>query len=48
MVVDRLLPGPSSRAAANRVQRGRDSESRWTPRVVTALTDRAAVANNEL
>jgi hypothetical protein len=30
------------------VQRGRDSESRWTPTLVTALTDKAAVANNEL
>jgi NAD(P)-dependent dehydrogenase (short-subunit alcohol dehydrogenase family) len=47
-MADRLLPGPSSSAAANRVQRGRDSESRWTPTLVTALTDKAAVANNEL
>jgi len=47
MLVDRLLPGPTS-ANGNRVQRGRESESRWTPRIVTALTDKAAVANNEL
>ena len=48
MLADRLLPGPSSSASGNRVQRGRDSESRWTPHVVTALTDKAAVANNEM
>jgi NAD(P)-dependent dehydrogenase (short-subunit alcohol dehydrogenase family) len=47
MLVDRLLPGPTS-ANGNRLRRGRDSESGWVPRVVTALTDRAAVANNEL
>ncbi|HTI36011.1 MAG TPA: SDR family oxidoreductase [Vicinamibacterales bacterium] len=47
MLVDRLLPGPSG-AGGDRVQRGRESESRWAPRIVTALTDKAAVANNEL
>ena len=47
MLVDRLLPGPTG-SNGNQLQRGRDSESRWTPRVITALTDKAAVANNEL
>jgi NAD(P)-dependent dehydrogenase (short-subunit alcohol dehydrogenase family) len=47
MLVDAVLPAPTS-ANGNRLQRGRDSESRWTPRIVTALTDKAAVANNEL
>jgi len=48
MIVTRMLPsatGPSG----NHIVKGRDTESpgRWTPSVVTALTDRAAVANNE-
>jgi hypothetical protein len=30
------------------MQTGRESESTWTPRVITALTDRAAAANNEI
>ena len=47
MLVDRLLPRPTN-ANGDRLQRGRESESRWTPRVVTALTDKAAMANNEL
>jgi NAD(P)-dependent dehydrogenase (short-subunit alcohol dehydrogenase family) len=46
-LVNRFLPGPNG-AGGNRLQRGRDSESRWTPRVVTGLTDNAAVANNEV
>jgi NAD(P)-dependent dehydrogenase (short-subunit alcohol dehydrogenase family) len=48
MIVTRMLPsatGPSG----NHIVKGRDTEprGRWTPSVVTALTDRAAVANNE-
>ncbi|HEX4567547.1 MAG TPA: hypothetical protein VH138_13005, partial [Vicinamibacterales bacterium] len=48
MIVTRLLPtatGPSG----NHIMRGRDTErpARRMRSVVTALTDRAAVANNE-
>ncbi len=48
MAVSRMLPartGPSG----NEIVKGRDTQprTRWTPSVVTALTDRAAVANNE-
>ena len=47
MIVSRMLPlatGPSG----NQILKGRQTESaRWTPSVVTALTDRAAAANNE-
>jgi NAD(P)-dependent dehydrogenase (short-subunit alcohol dehydrogenase family) len=47
MLVDRLLPGPTN-ATGDQRRRGREAESRWTPRAVTALTDKAAVANNEM
>ncbi len=47
VLVDRLLPGPTS-GIGDRLRRGREAESRWTPRLVTALTDKAAVANNEM
>jgi NAD(P)-dependent dehydrogenase (short-subunit alcohol dehydrogenase family) len=46
-LVARLLPGPNG-ALGNAIKKGRESESRWTPSVVTRLTDRAAVANNEI
>jgi hypothetical protein len=46
-LANRLLPGPA-RVSGDRTQRGRDSQSRWAPSVATALSDRAAVANNEL
>ena len=42
----RILPR-STGAEGNVARRGRDSESRWAPSVVTALTDQAAVLNNE-
>src|SRR3954464_11053342 len=45
--VARMLPGPNG-AQGNAIKKGRDSESSWTPSVVTKLTDRAAVANNEI
>jgi NAD(P)-dependent dehydrogenase (short-subunit alcohol dehydrogenase family) len=47
MLVSRLLPGPGG-ASGDQARRGRESESRWTPHLVTALTDRAAAANNEM
>jgi NAD(P)-dependent dehydrogenase (short-subunit alcohol dehydrogenase family) len=46
-VVARMLPGPNG-SQGNAVKKGRESESRWTPSLVTTLTDRAAVANNEM
>jgi len=45
--VARMLPGPNG-AQGNAIKKGRESESSWTPSVVTKLTDRAAVANNEI
>src|SRR4051794_7333614 len=46
-VVARMLPGPNG-SQGNALKKGRESESRWTPSLVTTLTDRAAVANNEM
>ena len=46
-LANRLLPDPTD-ASGDRNQRGRESESRWAPSVATALSVRAAVANNEL
>ncbi|MBA2260336.1 MAG: SDR family NAD(P)-dependent oxidoreductase, partial [Acidobacteria bacterium] len=46
-LANRLLPGPTG-ASGDRNQRGRESGSRWAPSVATALSDRAAVANNQL
>ncbi len=45
--VNGLLPGPNG-ADGDVRKRGRDAESKWIPPAVTALTDRAAVANNEV
>ena len=36
-----------ARARRKRLRRGRDSESKWTDSFATALTERAALANNE-
>jgi NAD(P)-dependent dehydrogenase (short-subunit alcohol dehydrogenase family) len=47
MLVTRALPGPTG-SAGNAIRRGRDLESTRTPRLVTALVDKAAAANNEL
>ncbi len=46
-LANRLLPGPTG-VAGDRHKRGRDITSRWAPSAATALTDHAAVANNEL
>jgi NAD(P)-dependent dehydrogenase (short-subunit alcohol dehydrogenase family) len=43
----RLLPGPAG-ADGDVPRRGRDSESRLAPSAATALTERAAVLNNEV
>ena len=46
MMVSRLLPG-SGGPEGDQSKRGRESESKWAPSWVTALSDRAAVLNNE-
>jgi NAD(P)-dependent dehydrogenase (short-subunit alcohol dehydrogenase family) len=49
MLVTRMLPSPGG-PEGNVLKKGLENEarSRWTPSLVTALTDNAAVANNEL
>jgi NAD(P)-dependent dehydrogenase (short-subunit alcohol dehydrogenase family) len=47
MLVARLLPGPAG-IDGGQIVRGRDTQPVWAPRLVTALTDRAAAANNEI
>jgi NAD(P)-dependent dehydrogenase (short-subunit alcohol dehydrogenase family) len=47
MLVTRLLPGPTG-PEGDRLKRGRESESRWAPSTATTLSDRAAMANNEV
>ena len=47
MLVSRMLPGPAG-VQGDALRKGRESESKWTPKVVTALTDRAAAVNNEI
>jgi NAD(P)-dependent dehydrogenase (short-subunit alcohol dehydrogenase family) len=46
MIVAKLLPGPAG-PEGDRPKKGREAESKWAPSVATALTDRAAVLNNE-
>jgi NAD(P)-dependent dehydrogenase (short-subunit alcohol dehydrogenase family) len=46
-MVNGILPGPVGKSG-DRHRRGRDAESKWTESGATALTDRAALANNEL
>jgi NAD(P)-dependent dehydrogenase (short-subunit alcohol dehydrogenase family) len=46
-LANRLLPKPAGRSG-DQHRRGRDTESKWTDGIATALTDRAAVANNEI
>jgi len=46
-IANRVLPGPTG-VAGDRHRRGRDSESKWTDSFATALTERAAMANNEI
>jgi NAD(P)-dependent dehydrogenase (short-subunit alcohol dehydrogenase family) len=48
MLANRVLPGPSTDAAGDRKQRGRDSRTPVTESAATVLTQRAAAANNEL
>jgi len=43
----RFLPGPTG-PDGDRQKRGKDTHSRWAPSLVTTLSDRAAVANNEV
>jgi short-subunit dehydrogenase len=45
-IVSRALPGPGG-ADGNVLRKGRETKPRAVPSVVTTLTDRAAVANNE-
>jgi NAD(P)-dependent dehydrogenase (short-subunit alcohol dehydrogenase family) len=47
MFTARVLPGPDG-ARGDRRKKGRQIESRWAPSVATALSNRAAVENNEL
>src|SRR5919197_5645604 len=44
--IDRLLPNPGGIGSSMR--RGAESQSRWSPSLLTTLTDRAATGNNEL
>jgi NAD(P)-dependent dehydrogenase (short-subunit alcohol dehydrogenase family) len=46
-LANRLLPGANGAEGDTR-KRGQESESRWAPSEATVLTDRAAVANNEV
>jgi hypothetical protein len=43
---ERLLPGPGGIGPASR--RGAESQSAWSPSVLTRLGDEAAARNNEL
>ena len=49
MLVTRLLPAPAG-PTGDTLSKGlqHEARTRWTPSIVTALTDRAAVANNEV
>lgn len=47
MLANKLLPGPNG-AAGDRRRRGKDARGKWKDSFATALTERAAVANNEL
>jgi len=43
----RFLPGPAG-PSGDHTERGRDTRSPWAPSLVTTLSDRAAVVNNEV
>jgi NAD(P)-dependent dehydrogenase (short-subunit alcohol dehydrogenase family) len=47
MLVARVLPGPNG-SDGDRLRRGRENEPAAIPALVTKLTDRAAVANNQV
>jgi NAD(P)-dependent dehydrogenase (short-subunit alcohol dehydrogenase family) len=44
--IDRMLPGKA--VGGDQVQSGWESRSRWAPSVLTRLTDKAAIRNNEV
>ena len=44
-LIDNLLPGPGG--IGNSMRRGAESESRWSPSLLTTLSDKAAARNNE-
>jgi hypothetical protein len=44
---NQLLPGPNGDGGSQR-KRGAESTSKWAPSAATALTDKAAVVNNEV
>jgi NAD(P)-dependent dehydrogenase (short-subunit alcohol dehydrogenase family) len=46
-LVNRLLPGGNGQPGV-RTAKGKDSTSEWSPSLLTVLTDRAALRNNEL
>ena len=46
-LANRFLPAPTDESGDRR-RRGRDSTSRWAPSIATALSDKAAIANNEM
>jgi NAD(P)-dependent dehydrogenase (short-subunit alcohol dehydrogenase family) len=47
MVANRFLPGPNG-VNGDQGKRGGESTSKWAPSAATALSDRAAVMNNEV
>jgi short-subunit dehydrogenase len=47
MMANRLLPAATG-SGGDRPKKGWQSESKWAPSVATALTDKAAMANNEI
>jgi NAD(P)-dependent dehydrogenase (short-subunit alcohol dehydrogenase family) len=47
MLANNFLPGATG-SAGDRHKKGRESDSKWSPSVATTLTDRAALANNEV
>ena len=46
-VITRVLPAPTEADDGNVSKFGRESQSRWAPSLLTTLSDRAAVLNNE-
>jgi hypothetical protein len=44
--VNRLLPGPGG--IGTNIAKGYQSQSTWSPSLLTTLTERAAARNNEL
>jgi NAD(P)-dependent dehydrogenase (short-subunit alcohol dehydrogenase family) len=46
-IANRVLPGPNG-PEGDQQRKGRDSQTAWTDSFATVLTERAAVANNEI